>query len=212
MREEKKNSGCLKVAILVGVLLMIGVLAMVLLPALWFSRAKEQRLEEVRMIEVREAEKRRGVVVFREGAIPAYEPHRRGEELTREQFVALMIDDFATELAREEFQRTSNGEQVRWLLRAEDVFGSEGTLYGDFTLPYEIVADNRGRGSAVHVRCEFLPEHKDTLLKVRREEWVTVEGKLLFDGRKATISEARIVEDGAPRRAGQPERGRPRTD
>jgi hypothetical protein len=212
MHEQKKSSGCWKVAILVGVLLLIGVLAMALLPALWFSRAKEQRLAEVRMIEAREAQDRRGVVVFREGAIPAYEPHRRGEELTREQFVALMIDDFATELAREEFQKTSNGEQVSWLLRAEDISGNDGALHGDFTLPYEIVSDNRGRGSAVNVRCEFLPEHKDTLLKVRRQEWVTVEGKLSFDGRKASISEARIVEDEAPRRAGQPERGRPRTD
>ena len=204
MGEQKKNSGCVKAAIVVGVLVLIVVPALVLGPAMWFRAAKkEQRWEEMQGSELQRA-RVDGTVVFQKDAVPQYAPHRRGEELKREHFVALMIDDLATELARKEMQKTANGAEVRWLLETGDIFDSDGVVHGQFTLPYEIVSGRSTRGSAVNLTCEFLPESKEELLMVRRGDWVIVEGKLSFDGRKAEITEARIVDEKTPPRAERP--------
>lgn len=195
MAEEKKGNGCLKAAIIVGVLVVVGGAAMVVVPALWFRAAQqEQRTEEQRAMEARKMLTDR-TVSFQRGAIPKFPPHREGEEVTREQFVALMVDDLATELARNEFQRTADGATVRWLLETREIQGGNGVIQGQFVLPYEIVSGNSMSGSAVSVRCEFAPASKDALLAVRRGDWVTVEGTLSFDGRDAKIMEAKIVED-----------------
>lgn len=196
---EHNKSGCGRIAIVVGVLLFVGALAMVAVPALWLRVVrKEHSLEEARMRAAEVARMDRAVL-FPDGEIPDFPPHRRGEEVTREEFVALMIDDLATELARREFQKTADGAPVRWLLETRDISGGDGALRGNFTLPYWIVSGNRRQGSAVNLDCEFLPESRDALLRVRRGDWVVVEGRLSFDGRDAAITEARLVDDMQPR-------------
>ena len=151
-----------------------------------------------------EASDREGTVVFQEGAIPRFQAHKSGEELTREHFVALMIDDHATELARKAFQETAHDTTVTWLLHTNDISEHKGALQGFFTLPYEIRHGHGSRGSSVSVNCEFAEESRDSLLNVRRGDWVVVQGKLSFDGHQAAIKEARVLDDNSPLQAERP--------
>ena len=172
--------------------------------SLFWLRTGHKSSAEARLAHHGTAASRDGTVVFQAGDIPRFPPHTRGEELTREQFVALTIDEHATKLARKALQESANGTTVSWLLRTEDIFDSNGTLHGHFTLPHEIREGRSTRGSAITVNCEFAGESRESLLKVRRGDWVVVRGTLSLDGREVAIKEARILDDSAPPQAERP--------
>lgn len=204
MGEERRKSGCGTVALIVGVVVLIAIPVASLFSAFYFSRTEVgSRMDVVQMMGEQQGGED-GTVVFQQNAIPRFAPHQRGDELKREQFVALMIDDLATELARKEFQSSANGAFVSWLLRTEDLSERDGVPHGQFTLPYEIRFGHGSQSSSVALDCDFLPESKVGLLQIRRGDWVVVEGTLSFDGRKVSITDARIAGDETTPRAEAP--------
>jgi hypothetical protein len=201
---KNSSSGCLTAVIVLVVLAGVGLIGLV---GLFYMRAggtREYATELAEQVAMTEAADRAGTIVFQEGAIPRFPPHKSGDELTREQFVALMLDEHATDLARKSFEETARDTTVNWLLHTEDIFDSNGTLQGHFTLPYEIKHGRGMRGSSLTVNCEFQEESKDSLLNVRRGDWVVVQGTLSFAGQQASIKEARIVDGSAAPQAERP--------
>ena len=172
--------------ILIVVLGTIGIVGII---GLFYMQAPRRVMKETA------TEIDRGAVVFQEGEFPRFPPHKRGEELSREQFAALMIDDHATDLARKALQESANDAHVSWLLYTEDLTDRNGILEGHFTLPYEVRSGHSMHGSSINIRCEFANDGRDSLLKVRRGDWIVVQGKLSFDGQNSTIRDARVVDD-----------------
>lgn len=201
---KNSGSGCLTAVIVLVVLAIIGLIGLVGLIYMRAGVSREYATELAEQVAMTEAADRNGTIVFQDGAIPRFPPHKSGDELTREHFVALMLDEHATELARKSFEETARDTTVSWLLRTEDIFDSNGTLHGHFTLPYEIRHGHGMRGSSLTVNCEFQEESKDSLLNVRRGDWVVVQGTLSFDGHQAGIKEARIPDPSAPPQAERP--------
>ena len=118
--------------------------------------------------------------------------------MSREHFVAVMADDAATDLMRKQFAEKANGMRVKWLLRVVDVAAadSNGAIKASLTMPYRITQGNGWSGSSVSVRAEFGPDAVDDLMKIRRGQWVTVEGELAIEsnGRGARRLGGRVVE------------------
>jgi hypothetical protein len=121
-----------------------------------------------------------------------------GDELSREQYIANAVDEHATDLMRKQFAQKANGMQVKWLLQVVDVSApdSNGTIRAALSMPYRISRGSGWGGSSVSVRAEFAEDAVDALMKVRREQWVTVAGELQMDsdGRGVRLLGARVVE------------------
>lgn len=192
---QKNGSGCLIAVVLMVVLTGVGIFGVI---GMFFMKASHNEAERPGI------EISGNPIVFQEGSFPRFPPHKRGEVLSREQFAALMIDDNATALAQKALQESANGAVVNWLLNTNDITERNGTPEGRFSLPYEIRDGHSMRGSTISIRAEFSPEGRDSLLKVRRGDWVHVQGTLSFDGQKATITEARIVDESTPPLAESP--------
>ena len=201
---EKKSSGCLTALVVVVVIAALGFVGLFSLFFKRVSRGREYAAEVSERVGLTVEAGSAGTVVFQEGADIHFPPHQSGEELSREQFISLMIDDHATELARKAFQRTADGAAVKWMLQTQDISESNGKLEGRFSLPWEIRSAHGSRGSSVNLTCEFSEEGRDSLLKVRRGDWVVVEGRLSFDGHQSAILDARIFDESAPLRAERP--------
>lgn len=137
-----------------------------------------------------------GTVVFQEGRLPTIAPHQAGKPVSREQFMALMIDGHATALAREAFLKSANQSPVKWRLHTSDISDHSGQLVGNFSLPYQIRSNNSSTNSSISIKCEFGEESRDRLLTIRCGDWVTVQGKLSLSGnsRSGVIQEARILD------------------
>ena len=205
-QKKSSGSGCLTAVILVIVLGGVGVVGIF---ALFYTRAAkvhEMAGEEATRIGMAAEVAEEGTIVFQQNNIPRFPPHQEGQELTREQFVAHSIDSHATDLMRAEFAKTANGASVKWLLRTEDIRDRNEAIEGTFSLPYEIRHRHGMNGSSVNVSCTFIEENRDSLLKVRRGDWVLIQGKLSFNGHgnSARIEEARILDDSTPPFAGSP--------
>jgi hypothetical protein len=129
-------------------------------------------------------------LVFQEGAIPRFPFPQPGDTISREHFVAFMIDEAATELSKESFRKVANQAKVRWNLQTRNVADRGGVLLGQFELPWEIRNGSSINGSSAQVSAN--------LLKLRRGDWVVVAGELSFDGNSASIKNARLADDPLP--------------
>lgn len=123
-------------------------------------------------------------------------PHQAGKPVSREQFMALMIDEHATALARETFLKSADQSPVKWRLQTSDISDHKGQLTGNFSLPYQIHSNNSSTNSSISIKCEFAEESRDRLLTIRCGDWVTVQGKLGFsaNSRGGVIRDARILD------------------
>jgi hypothetical protein len=137
-------------------------------------------------------------LVFQEGAIPRFPFPQPGDTISREHFVAFMIDEAATELSKESFRKVANQAKVRWNLQTRNVADRGGVLLGQFELPWEIRNGSSINGSSAQVSAEFTDESRANLLKLRRGDWVVVAGELSFDGNSASIKNARLADDPLP--------------
>jgi hypothetical protein len=145
--------------------------------------------------------RRAGALVFQRDDLPRFPFPKKGEALSREQFVAFMIEDGTTDLAQKAFRDAVSEANVSWTLRTQNITERDGVIYGDFELPWEIHDRNSMSGSSISVRGEFTAESRDSLLELRRNDWVTVQGKLSFNGSSALLKDARLVSEALPTEA-----------
>jgi len=214
--QEKKTAGCAIFAvIIVGVAVAVVVVGAVVM-MVWTRKAAMVEGEAAMPYAetlfgaseaAHAAGEEAGMVMLSADSIGKISATDFGDELSREQFVAVMADDQATDLMREQFEEKANGMRVKWLLRVEEVAApdSKGAIKASLGMPYRIRTGSGWRGSSVSVKAEFGPDAVDDLLKVRRGQWVTLQGKLAIDsnGRGARILAARVAD---PRRAAPAER------
>jgi hypothetical protein len=199
---DKKRSGCsaLVIVLILGLLL----LGLIVSSIFWFMSARVSRdraaLENHRSHAERiafasESGDERESVKLSADSYPRYSAADLSAGLSREHFVALMADQNATELARQTFTATANGQTVRWLLKTSNVSQANdtGPILADFQLPYRIQTNPQSwTGSSLSVRAEFPPSERERLVVVRRNDWVTVEGRLELKGQEIKLLDARI--------------------
>lgn len=204
---ESKTAGC-SVFTILGVLLVIAVGVIALLLAFCSVRQRSVRHHPASPVSPTLAFSstsgdEQETVTLTPEVLGRWSPADVAGGLTREQFVAMMSDSKATELARKAFVERANGQVVRWLLKAVEVReAAEGGLTADFQLPYRIQTHpNSWTGSALTIQAEFAPEQRERLIEVRREDWTTVEGRLELDGGNVRLRDARVAGPGEPERA-----------
>jgi len=195
---QDKNSGC---SIAPIILFALAVIAIIFLVALFgFFRKPngdrrrnmmEATIAEHQALAASEADRNSETVVIDAADIPRL-AYRHGEKLSREQFVAIMSDANATDLMRETFRKAAEGATVTWKLRADNITERSGKLTGSFQIPWEIQFKDYGQSSNITLNCEFTEQSRPDLLRVRRNDWVTVQGKLTFKNGPPAIKEARI--------------------
>jgi hypothetical protein len=197
---EKKLSGCGLAAILLAGGLVV-ILGLIILATVRWQTSRESRRGQAEVDRAgaiafasQSDDKEESVVLDRD-SFGRYSPAEFGSGLTREHFVALMADQNATELARQTFTRNASGQVVRWLLKTGDVkaAGESGLLVAEFGLPYRIQSGpNSWSGSSLTIRAEFPAAERDRLLALRRNDWVTVEGRLQLEQAEIKLLDARI--------------------
>jgi hypothetical protein len=190
----KKSSGC-AVALLVGTLLVgAGVVLVVSLVLKTYRAGRELVASEVaehRTEAARTAED--GTLELSAAAMPEYAFYQPGQALTREMLVAWAVDDRATTLMRETFRAKAEGAAVSLRLHARDVVADGGGVRGGFYVPYRVKYDpHRSRSGAVELSCEFAPAGRDELLAIRRDQPVTIEGRLSFKDGEPVLRDARL--------------------
>jgi hypothetical protein len=191
---EKKSSGCV-VALLVGILLVV--VGTVLVGSLVFNAFRSGREVVAAEIAEHRAEAARtaedGTLELSDNAMPEYASFQPGRPLTREMLVAWAVDERATTLAREPFREKAEGAAVTLRLRARDVVAEGDRIRGGFYVPYRVKYDeHRSKAGAVEVACEFAPAVKGDLLALRRDEAVTIEGRLSLKGDQPLLLDARL--------------------
>lgn len=191
---EKKSSGC-AVALLVGILLVV--VGTLLLGSLVFKSFRAGRelvaseLAEHRAEAARTAED--GTLELSGDAMPEYASFQPGQTLTREMLVAWAVDDRATTLMRETFRERAEGAAVSLRLHARDVVAEGVGIRGGFYVPYRVKYDaHRSKAGAVELACEFAPDGRDELLSIRRDQAVTIEGRLSFKDGEPVLRDARL--------------------
>lgn len=208
----KKGGGCGLVAVIGGVVLLIAVVPIAILMLLWTRKATvmdeaetmeraESVLQASAPYDPNSGREQNGVVIT-ESRLASLAVADFGSELSREQFIAVMTDDHATDLTRQQFKAKADGQQVEWLLKVRDVDapGSDGSIKAEFKIPYSVSYGGHSMmSSSLTVRAEFPPEAVDDLEQVRREQWVTVAGSLKVEQPCARIRSARLV--GPPAKA-----------
>lgn len=190
----RKSSGCVA-SLLVGILLVAAGTVLVgsrVLKALRAGKdAVAAEIAEHRAGAARTGED--GTLELSGDAMPEYASYRPGRPLTREMLVAWAVDERATTLAREAFREKAEGAPVTLRLRARDVVAEHDRIRGGFYVPYRVKYDeHRSKAGAVEVACEFAPALKDYLLAIRRDEAVTVEGRLTLKGGRPELLDARL--------------------
>ena len=192
---QKSTSGCF-------IAVVIAVVAALLIPIAVFglflsakSTKTRNKTGQKTMIENARLDQD-GTVVFRAGRLPVIAPHQAGTPVSREQFMALMIDQRATALARETFLKSADQSPVKWRLQTADISDHNGQLTGNFSLPYQIRSNNSSTTNSISIKCEFAEESRARLLSVRCGDWVTVQGKLSFpaNSRSGVIKDAWLLD------------------
>ena len=202
MEKKKKMSGC-GIAALIGGLLIIGVIVLAVFGFYWMFSARKMEVEEkVAMAQsaaIRDSAiaslDEDGRLLYDESDWPVFEPLKPGDAVSRDHYLISTIDTTATELARENFRERADGAPVAWTMKLEDVSSGPGAeLVADFVITYGI--RHRGGGgsySQLNVTAVFGEEERESLLKLRRGNWVTVNGTLSLSGRQPRILDANIV-------------------
>ncbi|MCF7676274.1 MAG: hypothetical protein K9N23_09685 [Akkermansiaceae bacterium] len=192
---QKSTSGCLTAVVIAAVAALLVLIAVFGLVFSARSTAAREMTEQ-KAIAANARHAQDGTVVFQAGRLPTIAPHQAGKPVSREQFMALMIDEHATALARETFLKSADQSPVKWRLHTSDISDHEGQLTGNFSLPYQIRSNKSSTGSSISIKCEFAEESRDRLLAIRCGDWVTVQGKLSFsaNSRSGVIKEARILD------------------
>lgn len=200
---DKKRGGCsaLVVVLIIG-LLFLGLIASAVF---WLvgsrvahrerETAEQRRTEADAVAFASHSGDQQETVKLSADAYRRYSPTDFGGGLSREHFAALMADQNATELARETFTTNANGQTVRWLLKTTEVRETDGSglLVADFSLPYHIqTSPGSWAGSALSIRAEFPATERERLVTIRRNDWVTVEGRLELKGQAIKLLDARI--------------------
>lgn len=190
----KKSSGC-AVALLVGILLVVvGTILVGSLVFKTFRAGKEvvaAEIAEHRAEAARIAED--GTLELSGDAMPEYASYQPGRPLTREMLVAWAVDERATTLTRETFREKAEGASVSLRLHARDVVAEVGGIRGAFYIPYRVKYDEyRSKTGALELACEFAPAGRDDLLAIRRDQPVTIEGRLSFKDGEPVLREVRL--------------------
>lgn len=190
---ERKKSGCL--GAIIAIIIIGGLVFVGLIAAIYKSKERSVVLAE-------ETARARAAAVttlaFKEDELPRFPFPKVGEPISREQFVAHMIDDHATDLAKDSFREVASQATVTWKLRTHDIQERDGHITGEFDLPWEIRHHRSTRSSSVRVYCHFTEESRQGLLDLRRDDWVTITGNLSFDGNTPSIKDARLQSNALP--------------
>jgi hypothetical protein len=208
---KKKGAGCAIFAIVMVVVAVVVVVAGAIMTFMFARKAHVAEFEDrMEYAETMLADSRAmmagdrdesGLVMLSEESIGKIPATDFGDELSREHFIAVVTDEHATDLMRKQFAEKANGARVKWLLKVGDVSApsSSGQIKASLSMPYRISRGNGWSGSSVSVRADFGPDAVDELMKVRRGQWVTLEGQLALEGngRAARIVAARVVKRGA---------------
>lgn len=193
--EQKKSSGCLVALLVVIALVVVGVVVVGSLAFKSFRVGRELVANEVaehRAAAERTAED--GTLELSDGAMPDYASYQPGLPLTREILVAWAVDQRATTLARGSFREKAEGAAVVLRLHARDVVEEGGRVRGRFYVPYRVkYGSNRSEQGTVDLSCEFAPAAKDDLLAIRRDDPVTIEGRLTLKGDEPALLDARLA-------------------
>lgn len=203
MEKKKKMSGC-AVAALIGGAVILALIALVVFVFYGFFRVKKvesaHKVEQAQLVAARD----RGIATmtedgrlyFDESDLPTFEPLEPGDAVSRDQFLISMVDSTATALARENFRKQADGAPVEWTMKLKDVGGSGVVgLVADFEIAYGIRQFGGGEMySQLHVEAQFDEDQRTSLLKLRRGEWVTVNGTLSLGGSQPRITDAKVVE------------------
>lgn len=193
--ERKKSSGCL-VALLVAIaLVVVGAVVVGSLVFTSFRAGRELVANEVaEHLAAAERTAEDGTLELSDGAMPDYASYQPGQPLSREMVVAWAVDQRATTLARESFRQKAEGARVVLRLRARDVVEEDGRIRGGFYVPYRVKYDaHRSASGTVDLSCEFAPAVRDDLLAIRRDDPVTIEGRLTLKRDEPVLLDARLA-------------------
>lgn len=185
-------------AIVVAVVVLLAAVGVVILAYRSFNAGKRivgEKIELHRAEAERLAAKEAMLepVELTEGELPVYAGFQPGDPLDRGMYLAWRVDEGATTLARGTFREKIEGAEVSWALRAGDIRRDGDRITGSFYLPYVVKSEDghRKRAGVESVRCEFAPGERETLLAIRRDEVVTIRGKLSLKGDELLILDAR---------------------
>lgn len=202
MQPKKKMSGC-GVAALIGSAVILGCIALVVFVFYGFFKIRKvESAEKVAMAQsaaVRDSAiasmDEDGRLLYDESDWPVFEPLQPGDAVSRDHYLISTIDKTATELARESFRQRADGAPVEWKMKLSDVrSGSGDELVAEFTISYGIRHVNGGGSySQLKVVAVFDEDQRESLLKLRRGNWVTVNGKLSLTGNQPRIMDAKVV-------------------
>lgn len=196
--KKTSGKGCLIAVLVVPAVLVV---LLVVFLGLNLQRRSEHAREvaaervEAATASLAAAKASQDVVELSEAQLRQIPPFRRGGTLLREQLIAHLNDDRATELSRSSFIKDTEGLTVAWSMMTREVSQMERGIRGSFEIPYQIRHQNRSRGSTIQVRADFPASARDELIALRRGDWVIVSGKLSFRGdRSPLLSNAEIIE------------------
>lgn len=197
--EKKTKVGCLTAAGVVAVVALLGLLAAFVGVRWAGTKAKEviekERLEQLEAQRAAEAEllAMQPLTVDQSDA-ESFAPLEPGESVTIERFLISMGDAGATELAKQDFREKADGAPVEWRLRLVNVLESGQGIMAEMQLPYKVVEESDGSHTSVlQVKGLFLDDSRDELLKLRRDQWMRVGGKLSLDESGVQILDARVI-------------------
>lgn len=143
----------------------------------------------------RDAGGRGGLVTLREEALPDYAGYPKGGPLGRETFLAWKLDPRRTSIGEQSFREKAEGASVSWFLQIEDIETRGDGLLANCVVPYELKhRENLTSSSRVTVLCEFASSAKDSLLPLRRGDWVEISGRVsLGSDEAARILDAQVA-------------------
>ena len=193
MAQRSSKVGCIAVVV---ILIAIGAgVALIFVSVLKMRESRSSMVSE--MIHQTQlhatAESGEHSMVFTEANRPKMSVPAPGEPVTLNLFAAFMIDEYATELAKDSFRKVADKAEVSWKMRLTQITDRNGSLRGEFDVPWQISSGNHTSGSSFGVGVKFDEAGRDALLKLRRGDWVTVEGRLSFAGGQATIESAMVA-------------------
>ncbi len=191
------------VAAVVGLLVLVGVIALVFVYSFKAVRHGKREVEE-QIAEFKAREEARAAVErestvtavqLREGELADYSGYQKGDALSPEMFLAWRLDPGATTLAKEVFVEKVEGAAVTWRLQAGDLRTQGETIVGTFQLPYA-KSDPKGRNlqtGVESIECRFAAGSKESLLAIRRDRPAMIAGRLSLVNGGVVIEDARLA-------------------